>query len=303
MNNHFITRTNHSASNRSFGTTTSTPTSDRRPARRTSRIALMGAMVGASVLGLTLPASALPKRGVDRVPRPTAPPKPTVPRRPIPAFSGEPRFIARLVSFRAVDESGRDFLGSDEPFFVLTTQAGAGISTTRTGVFGDVDTGDTRQIAPALCASPNCASGSGGFSFQVNLLESDIGGDPTELAAKIDRVSRAAGWIAAITTFLVTGDPTSAAAAKATADKIDKSAAAQLVALLGDDLLGSETVVYPLTDLVAAMPTVGSSFEEEIYLGKDKDGIVDFFDGGADYRVKVRLTRVNDAPLQLTAVA
>ncbi len=292
MNNHFITRTNHSASNRSNKTTSIS---------RSKKIATVAAVLGSSLFALSLPnASALPKTDPDTGtvrPVPTTRPRPTTtkPRINPSVLAGSPRFKAELVSFRVPDESGVDILGSDEPVFVLSAPDGnGGVRTVRSKEYSDVDSGDTEVFSPVICASVNCSAGGQGFTFQVNLLEIDQG-DPAVIAGKVHNAIKGAGWLAAIATLLGTGDTTTSAQALAAADKVDKTAAQTLVGLLGDDLLGSETVAYTLPELLAAMPAVGNTYQEEIKLGKEEGDLVDYFDGGADYRVMVRLTRVADA--------
>ena len=57
------------------------------------------------------------------------------------------RYIVKVNQFKCVDESGADFFGSDEPYWAFTSKVSSETHTTRSKVFGDVDSGDTRKFA------------------------------------------------------------------------------------------------------------------------------------------------------------
>src|SRR4051812_9044469 len=64
-----------------------------------------------------------------------------------PATPPQPTYQVKMVSFSADDESGWDWLGSDEPYFIMSSVGRDGTNQTdRTRVFGDVDSGDTRSF-------------------------------------------------------------------------------------------------------------------------------------------------------------
>jgi hypothetical protein len=52
-----------------------------------------------------------------------------------------PNCTVRAMSFKCVDESGIDWTGSDEPFWVFSSvdPQGTTLATNRSKVFGDVD--------------------------------------------------------------------------------------------------------------------------------------------------------------------
>src|SRR4030095_3183291 len=56
-------------------------------------------------------------------------------------------YTVRIVKFTCVDESGIDFLGSDEPCWMFTAKDGQGaVSTCRSKEFSNVDSRDTEKI-------------------------------------------------------------------------------------------------------------------------------------------------------------
>jgi hypothetical protein len=50
---------------------------------------------------------------------------------------GMPNYTVKVLKFKAVDESGIDWTGSDEPLWVFTAKAGGRVSTSRSKEFGD----------------------------------------------------------------------------------------------------------------------------------------------------------------------
>jgi hypothetical protein len=121
-------------------------------------------------------------------PDPTPIPGPTTP----PSGPPQPRFMVQAQRFRAENESGEDWLGSDEIFAVY--EANGVLASTQ--VYEDVDTGDTVEIAVSeQCITPiepvtatgspielsgesgdtwRCSlAGQDGVSFNVRLFEDD----------------------------------------------------------------------------------------------------------------------------------
>jgi CARDB len=115
----------------------------------------------------------------------------------------QPRYRVNAVKFTAVDESGIDWTGSDEPYFKFTSIGADGAQhSRRSRVFGDIDTGDTVRFDGTegclyrllvICsgyAAPN------GIRFSILALEDDFGAedligsqsyvyDPAFLASKL----------------------------------------------------------------------------------------------------------------------
>jgi hypothetical protein len=104
-------------------------------------VLVIGAL--AAVLSvMAVPAGALPPRGESReasILR-VATAGPIVPPGPAQSF-GAPRYTVEVVGFRALDESGYDWSGSDEVFGLFSATGGYSVRTVKQG---DVDTGNGR---------------------------------------------------------------------------------------------------------------------------------------------------------------
>ena len=154
----------------------------------------------------------------------------------------QPRFIVTAVRLHANDETGPDFPGSDEIYLVFGD--GAQRKYGHSSIFGDFDTGETKNFAAAhWCLAPiseaiyhqngdligwQCQTGGigGPFSFELRLYESDSAWTPH----------------ACLGTF--TGP-----------------------VQCQDDLVGSRTVSYSPEELLAAMPGIGDEVVESVRLG------------------------------------
>jgi hypothetical protein len=89
-----------------------------------------------------------------------------------------PTYKVKMVSFRAADESGRDWLGSDEAYWVVSSVGADGTAKTfRTRTFGDVDSGETRTfgVTEGCIFSTTCgaATAPDGIGLSIQLLEED----------------------------------------------------------------------------------------------------------------------------------
>jgi hypothetical protein len=96
-----------------------------------------------------------------------------------------PRFIVEAISFKAVDESHYDWMGSDDVFAIFSS----GGRSMRTRVVGEVDSGDTeRFLRTQSCIYPaidpdrsendqwrcDTAGGEGPVEFTITLYEDDV---------------------------------------------------------------------------------------------------------------------------------
>lgn len=155
----------------------------------------------------------------------------------------QPRFVVTAVQLYANDETGPDFPGSDEIYLVFGNPALGlyGYSS----IFGDFDTGETRNFAASQwCLAPisepiyqqngdligwQCQTeGIGGpFSFALQLYESDSSWTPHACLP----------------------------------DALPAGVQCQ------DDLVGSQTVSYSAGELLAAMPRIGDEVTESVRLG------------------------------------
>ena len=88
-----------------------------------------------------------------------------------------PRFAVTAVQFKANDETGIDWLGSDEVYAVFS-DLNPNHYERVTSIYGDVDSGETWQFRDAdrcIEPQPNCTGGVGAVHFKMALWESDGG--------------------------------------------------------------------------------------------------------------------------------
>jgi hypothetical protein len=202
--------------------------------------------------------------GVPRVPaEPRIPPRPG----PNPLPSGSPRFAAAVVSFRAIDESGADWSGSDEVIGHFDSNVDAGFYTR---VYGDVDSGDLVEFASGdRCLAPrtNCSTRgvAGPLQLELELWEDDDCNPFLPSCFDTD-----------------TGplDP-------------------------ADDLIGREVVYFSVTQLVDRMDSVGDAINFPVRLGgpcghQEPGGPVcghgPLTPTGPEYELRIVIKRYADAP-------
>jgi hypothetical protein len=217
--------------------------------------------------------SAMPAHASNAGPKPLetqlAPPPP-------PAAAAAKQYNVRALHFKAIDESGWDRAGSDEPYWVFSSVGSDGTSSTRhTKEFSNVDSGDVRDFAPGdryifpqPAGSAPAPTGIG-MSFQV--WESDQGSKATTVS-KTGQYFQAAGAISALTPAPAWVGVTLGYVGTAT----------NLIGqLLADDLMGSQTLAYSKSELDARLPAPGTFFDQTL----------NFTDGDADYSLTLRVKR------------
>jgi len=134
-----------------------------------------------------------------------------------------PQFRVTAVSFKALDETGWDWTGSDEVLAVFSDLDPT--HTDRlTSIYGDVDAGETHAFNAAdtcIAPQPKCDRGVASVHFKMALWENDDTGFlHGELTGGHNRLEHGAYW--------------------------------------GDDLIGRAEVAKSSQDLVADLPSVGS---------------------------------------------
>lgn len=195
-----------------------------------------------------------------------------------------PRYVVRAVEFRAIDETNWDgnflFPVSDEPYWVMSSVGEEGTARTkRSGVYGDVDSGETRRLGMCLWGRLFCLQGQeapNGIGFSIQLWEHEFG-DVNAIREKTRQAFEAAGPI-----LTYTGAP--AWIVKAT--PIIGRGLDYILSLLNDDLIGTRTYAYSASYLSNRLSVVGQSFTEtRIYNGAETSG-------GGDYSLTIKVTRV-----------
>lgn len=187
----------------------------------------------------------------------------------------ERRYKVEAISFKARDESGIDWPGSDEIMVGTVDAEGS----TATNEIGDIDSGDTHEfdltvsciigVLPGIATLGDdsvcdAAGKPGPFSFQVEFWEKD---------------SSIFGGFCAVVGPL----PGRHVAPHCVDDR------------RGDDFIGWRELFFPVPDLESTLPNVGDSFTETVVLspcppGSDVCGDWDF----PDYSFTYRTTRLPD---------
>ena len=187
-----------------------------------------------------------------------------------------PRYRVSAGSFTAIDESGIDRSGSDEPYWIFDTVSDAGSARSRASqVFGGIDTGDTQAFGIDNCLYGCGAAGATapvGIGLSVQLWERDLGHvDQTlydtakafQAAGPILGVTGAPAWVGAASTAVGT-------------------ALGHILGWADDDLLGSNTYAFSAAALATALPARGSSLlDTRTYSGS-----------GATYTLTLSISRV-----------
>lgn len=163
-------------------------------------------------------------------------------------------FTIKATEFRCNDETGADFWGSDEVYWILATLAEGSTVTTKSRIFGDVDTGDRRTFnsADGNIWGPNGGAQrfpEGQIGTMIQAWEHDHG-DPEKIrkgvaaafaaAAGVLAASGVAAWIGAVVAGV-------------------GAVVHELLAFLDDDLIGEQTFVFHTTTLAKQVPNVGST--------------------------------------------
>ena len=179
-----------------------------------------------------------------------------------------PQFKATAVSFKALHETHANWLGSDEVYGKLYDLTGLRVA--GTGLFGDVDAGETRTIAPeqsCLSLQPKCDRGSSSLAFGIVLMEDDDWG----IASPGDFCH---GGLSDSST-----PPPTPEEFERTFDNFTGEGCSS------DDFIGKAKVRLTQDELVAALPTVGASFDRTVRLTG----------GDGTYEVTYRVTRLANA--------
>jgi hypothetical protein len=213
-------------------------------------------------------------------------PNPGVERRVTDTRPSPRRYKVEALRFRAIDESGYDFLGSDEIIAIVRVPAHNVLTASK--IFGDVDGGETRSFA----RNQSCILPIAGLNANFNVVRADHGdtwtcsanGAPGPFAFTVEMYEKDDGFFhdcirLELGCEFSTG-PSSG----------------------NDDLVGRRTLVFPESELAAVMPNVNDTFEESIKLGPCHDENVVCGSGwlgwsGPEYKFTWRLTRLPDGPV------
>jgi hypothetical protein len=230
---------------------------------------VVGVTAAALMLAVAVPVAANaipvpPPGGGDPPPRTTTTRRPTTTTTRVP---GPPRYKVEAISFKVDDESGVDWLGSDEPLWVFNSSSPQGDRTV-TKEFEDADSGDLINFPAGTCLVADCSAGvEGPIAVQTTLVETDLFGDSgqsvgSEISKFVSTVCPITGGYKAECMF-------------------GGQAVAYIVGLLGNDLIQTTTIAWPISDL------------SSMYVGQASDESISLSDGDARYRFNFRTTRLS----------
>jgi|SRR5688572_733397 len=192
-------------------------------------------------------------------------------------------YVVRIIRFKCVDESGLDFLGSDEPFWVFTAKDPKGnVNTTRSKTFGSVDSGNVEKFETdnnrnIIWPKKGDTKGSPGpIGLSIQVWEKDQGNED-DIAAKTNKVfdlgSKAplvGDWVGLVGD-LVRG---------------------KIASFIGNDLMGSTTVLFREKPLRLALPNVGDRMRKTFRLGGMGGDLPFQVAGGPDYDLLIEVQKV-----------
>jgi hypothetical protein len=173
-----------------------------------------------------------------------------------PQCSQLPKYKVRAVSFRAIDEFGPDWWGSDEPYWIFSTVGQAGTEHTHASQrYGSIDTGSTASFSVIdSCLYLSCTGDAlpFGIGISVQLWEQDN----NDLATVLKETSEQFPKVGALSAAL--SAPTWVGTAVTVVGGILK----ELAELAKDELHASQTYAYSADFLAAKLPTVGTTFTD-----------------------------------------
>ena len=188
-----------------------------------------------------------------------------------------PRYKITASSFHAVEESGIDGAGSDEPYWIFSTVSNGGTASSRASqVYGGIDEGDTQVFAAADSCLWGCGAAGAeapfGIGLSVQLWESDLGHVSDTLHDTAD------AFVAAGPILSAAGVPTWIGAATSAMGK----AMDFILGWAEDDFMGSATYGYSADYLAAALPSRGMAFADTRTYSSD----------GATYTLTTSISRI-----------
>jgi hypothetical protein len=187
------------------------------------------------------------------------------------------RYKVSASHFKAIDESGADWTGSDEAFWLFSGVSTTATAATRaTQVYGSIDTGDTQYFGLADQCVWGCGQSGApapfGIGLSVQLWEQDLG--------DVDEI-----WYDTADFFQEAGPVLEDIPIADWVGKASTAVGKGLDFILNwaeDDLLGTNTYAFSAAGLASALPNRGTSFvDTRIYT-----------DGDAKYSLTMHVSRV-----------
>ncbi len=187
-----------------------------------------------------------------------------------------PSYHIKASSFRCNDETGWDWWGADEPYWIFGSTAGGSATTSRSQTFSGIDSGDSANFASndGCLWGTDCAPRDfpgGEIGVHIQLWEHDYG-DPSRIQAGV-----ATAFAAAAGVLVALGVTAWIGAVVAGVGAI----IGWLLGFLDEDHIADWTYVFTRQVLEDRLRKVGSSFTVTPR----------FTDGDGDYTLTVQVTR------------
>ena len=187
-----------------------------------------------------------------------------------------PTYTLKALRFRCNNETGPDWWGADEPYWIFGSTAGGTATTTRSPTFGGIDTGDTASFSTTTgclwgtdCAPHDFPGGE--IGAHIELWEHDYG-DPARIQAGVATAfAAAAGVLVALGVTAWIGAVVAGVGA----------VIGWLLSFLDEDHIADWTYVFTRQVLEDRLTKAGSVFE--VYPR--------FTDGDGDYTLTVQAKR------------
>ena len=189
----------------------------------------------------------------------------------------QPKYAVKAVSFHADDETGVDWLGSDEVYWIFNGVGMTGTDVSSAShVFGDIDSGDTAYFGPYEgCLYMSCAGGPApnGIGLSIGAWEKDLGYTNETLASYANSFHDLGGILEPTDYMLVQW---MGKVSNGIGDVL-----AYINSWAADDLIGSQTFAFSPLTLAQRLPAVGMSFND-----------TRVYDESGRYTMTVQVTRV-----------
>jgi hypothetical protein len=193
----------------------------------------------------------------------------------------ERRYKIEALGFKARDETGNSWLGSDEVMIRTDDAKGWTVS----GQIGDIDSGDAHHFDPAKsCIAPVRP----GIVVLGKTSVCDDSGEAAPLSFAVEFWEK--DWFGGFgRDFCSPGSPASAMHAGPHCANDNA----------GDDFIGRAHIDLSIQDLETALPNVGDEYIETVVLEQCGSGSTCDVPYGPDYSFTYRITRLRDAQVGL----
>lgn len=191
-------------------------------------------------------------------------------------------YIVRALKFTSVDETGPDWGGSDDPYWVFTAldPGSEQARTARSQVFGEVDPGETRLFPPNCVVWPkqgDIDGAPGPIALSVQLWEEDQGNAETTRKTT-ERELAAVGYLPQVVDW---------------AAQVASIVQVSLAGAVADEIMGSTTLLFQQSRLKKLLKSPGDSYTERFLFAGNSGDLLFEAAGVPDYYLFLQVERVS----------